>query len=444
MTTGHIVPFQTVARARFASVFAATLTLGLFAVAASNASAATFYVATNGSDSNSCTQAQSTSTPKRNIMGATGGLACLSAGAGDKLSIRGGTYTEALNNNAQAWPSGTSWTNAATIAAFPAESVTLTGPIGLAGPAAYIILDRMIVDGGRCTYCHELVWTGNGAHHIRFSNMEVRNNPYGQNLVTINNQGSFIEFLGGSVHDAHGTAAVDTTTNGFYGFYIMGDDNLIDGVTVYNTVAYGIHVYNEGNNPDRNTIRNCVVHHISQVRSGSITMGILLGVGDRNTAYNNVVHNIGTGDGVGIMSSNGATNSRIYNNTVTRSYFGVAISNTTGPIVRNNILSANNGGNYYDYGGTSGASVSGNLCSSSGAGCALVGDPMFVDTASNNFGLLAQSPAIDRGVTLSDIPPYDANGTARPQGTGWDIGAYEYIGASTFAPAAPTAVRILR
>src|SRR5438445_11204846 len=29
----------------------------------------TYYVATNGSDSNSCTQARSTSTPKRNIMG---------------------------------------------------------------------------------------------------------------------------------------------------------------------------------------------------------------------------------------------------------------------------------------------------------------------------------------------------------------------------------------
>jgi hypothetical protein len=39
-----------------------------------SASAATFYVGTNGDDSNSCTQAQDPATPKRNI---TAGLSCL-------------------------------------------------------------------------------------------------------------------------------------------------------------------------------------------------------------------------------------------------------------------------------------------------------------------------------------------------------------------------------
>ena len=34
--------------------------------------AATFYVATTGDDSNSCTEAQNPSTPKRNIIGARG------------------------------------------------------------------------------------------------------------------------------------------------------------------------------------------------------------------------------------------------------------------------------------------------------------------------------------------------------------------------------------
>src|SRR5215475_14289659 len=48
--------------------------------------AATYYVATTGSDSNSCAAAQNISTPKRSI---NAGLACLAAGNGDTVYIRG-------------------------------------------------------------------------------------------------------------------------------------------------------------------------------------------------------------------------------------------------------------------------------------------------------------------------------------------------------------------
>ena len=56
------------------------------------------------------------------------------------------------------------------------------------------------------------------------------------------------------------------------------------------------------------------------------------------------------------------------------------------------------------------------------------GDPLFVDTAVSNFHLQATSPAIDNG-SATDAPGVDYEANIRPQGTGYDIGAYEYVGA---------------
>ena len=52
-------------------------------------------------------------------------------------------------------------------------------------------------------------------------------------------------------------------------------------------------------------------------------------------------------------------------------------------------------------------------------------DPLFNDISSNDFTLQANSNGIDNGQSL--YPPYnlDYNGTSRPRGSGWDIGAYE-------------------
>jgi len=64
-------------------------------------------------------------------------------------------------------------------------------------------------------------------------------------------------------------------------------------------------------------------------------------------------------------------------------------------------------------------------------------DPLWVDSASGNFNLQAGSPVIDNGIssdvyeTFQDLYGIDLRkdiqGRARPQMSGWDIGAYEYI-----------------
>jgi hypothetical protein len=56
----------------------------------------------------------------------------------------------------------------------------------------------------------------------------------------------------------------------------------------------------------------------------------------------------------------------------------------------------------------------------------VVGNPMFVDPSEADFHLLEGSPAIDSGSSVN-APDFDFDGNPRPQGAGYDIGAYEYV-----------------
>jgi parallel beta-helix repeat protein len=53
-------------------------------------------------------------------------------------------------------------------------------------------------------------------------------------------------------------------------------------------------------------------------------------------------------------------------------------------------------------------------------------NPLLVNPSGGNYALQAGSPAINTGLTLSEVP-VDIIGTARPQGGAYDMGPYEYI-----------------
>ena len=59
-------------------------------------------------------------------------------------------------------------------------------------------------------------------------------------------------------------------------------------------------------------------------------------------------------------------------------------------------------------------------------------DPCFVDPVNNDFHLLPNSPAIDMGAEVSFR--YDLDGKLRPNGMGFDIGAYEFYGVKANTP----------
>jgi hypothetical protein len=53
------------------------------------------------------------------------------------------------------------------------------------------------------------------------------------------------------------------------------------------------------------------------------------------------------------------------------------------------------------------------------------GDPKITNPSTNNFRLQSSSAAIDNGVAINGLTG-DSEGTLRPQGAAYDIGAYEY------------------
>lgn len=403
------------------SVFS-TMTIVGGIVSPHAAIAATFYVATTGNNTNSCTTAQNQATPKRTI---ASGLACLAA-AGDTLQIRGGTYGENIDSSQLI--SGTDWNaKAVTIQAFGSEIVTVTGQITVNSPGngitkRYIIFKNLVVDGNS-------IAIGGGANggavdHIKLDGIEVKNldDAAAIQIGGDDGTGDTNWVTNSKVHDGVYTGA----DLGSHGIYVQSSNNIIENSEIYNMTGFGIHNYAQGSNaPSKNIYRNLYIHNTG-TWDGKISFAILLTTGSNNSAYNNlVINNQG-----GIRADTGNV---VYNNTVYGSGLGhggeccYEAMRITGATARNNIVFNNAINSIYNSSGT----VSNNLTT----------DPKFVNSSSNDFHLQSTSPAIDKGTTLTAVPS-DFSGIPRPQGAGYDIGAYEYQ-STPLTLAAPANLRLV-
>ena len=99
------------------------------------------------------------------------------------------------------------------------------------------------------------------------------------------------------------------------------------------------------------------------------------------------------------------------------------------PTMSNNRYYVKNGSSYFED-NRPGSTFSGGLpqwkTHISGDTATTEGDPEFVDSSSRDYHLSSASPCIDTG-TSNGAPNTDYDGVTRPQGQGYDVGAYEYM-----------------
>jgi parallel beta-helix repeat protein len=406
--------------------------------------ATTFYVATNGNDSNPGTLSKPFRTMGKGVSVLT---------PGDTLYVRAGTYAEAFYNTI---PGGTSWTNAVTVAAYPGETVTIRPGPGcgtvfhiFGSSKKYIIIDRFKIDGTNCgAGALAVEWAtqdiaSDYAHHIRMQNSEMFNfrGPSMNYIILLaaphpsTGLTGYNELINLSFHD-NDQGLPDTDPNAEI-LYIQSAFNLMERLHIYNNGGSAISVWNtKGESAHGNIIRNSNIHDngLNPKQKGG---GVTITRGDGTIAYNNLVCNNKGGTAVfntgwGFFVAYGVRNAKLFNNTVYGNDLeGIYIdADADGTVVKNNIVYGNLRGPITDTG--TNTVLSNNLTI----------NPSFIDPVHDNFKIQPASAAIDEGVVLSEVPN-DFDGVPRPQGSAYDVGAYEYR-AGPVLPNPPANLRIVQ
>jgi len=198
-----------------------------------------------------------------------------------------------------------------------------------------------------------------------------------------------------------------------YNFAAVGTESNIQiyANLVYSNAAHGICVTSEGDG----NLNNIKIYNNICYSNGCD--GILL-------------YDYGANSTVNYASNISIINNTTYNNntsTTTPYYGGIATDHSyvVNAVVRNNIA-------YETLQYAFGIKTPFNPATVMDHNISTASNPGFVNAARTNFHLEAYSPAVDAGSPIG-APLFDFDGSARPYGRGFDIGAFEYIPASPFS-----------
>ncbi len=425
-------------------------------------SGAIYYVAQSGSDTNPGTEAQ----PWLTIQKAANTLM-----AGDSVLIKTGTYQERVVPA----NSGTEG-DYITYADYPGNTVTIDGSgitlppwgglVDLTGRSYITVSGLRVINAGPDSNNTGIL--ADGSSHIII-----------EKNFTSNTMSSGIGVWGSDNVIIDGNEVELACKDGIQEFISVGgtsnfevkNNHVHNGTPEY--VKEGICVKDGSNN---GTVYGNHVHDVVRV-------GVYVDAWDKHTynidVFKNVIHDIADNNGISLASEMGGLleNIKIYNNVAYHNrYCGVSIS-TNGPggaqgqHPMKNIRVVNN--TFYNNGWTvwggginienpyaEDVVVRNNICSQNlyfqlavdaivplqnftvdhnlidgfrgtegeiYGSDSVIGDPDFVNPVATNFRLQAASPAIDTGSSI-EAPADDFDGNPRPHGSGFDIGAFEYVG----------------
>lgn len=315
--------------------------------------AATYYVAQTGDDSNTCDQAQDSSTPKQTIGAGKGCLA-----PSDTLIVKAGTYNETITSytspgiDGYGIPSGSSWSNPTTIKAEVAGTVTLNGsqddtvisvaPVQDGCPFSlcftqYVVFDGLVIDGSNAFGFAAVSFAQD---HIKIINSEIKN-VWANAIVATS---SDIVVQNNHIHDNGecNDGSASSCSGGQHGIYLAGTFSLVEGNYIHDIDGWGVHVFRQDPPfPHDNVVRGNIVFNFGKNSQGRASAGVGLYRSTNNVAYDNVVYNgiapYSPGIEISLCVDSGCSGSDVYNNTVYSNPIGVNISSTAyGINVQNN------------------------------------------------------------------------------------------------------------
>ncbi len=369
-----------------------TLILMSLSLMAGGAYAATYYIAASGgNDSNNGT---STSTPWATFAYAIGQLS-----AGDTLTLMDGTYSTIYGSLGSVIDLETNGTNGSpiTIQALNKGQAILncnnsSNYYGVFSTGDYNIIKNLVIQN-----CGAGIYLDNGSNSIALGNT-IHDSETG---IIFNSSTNYATIDSNIIYN-FGCSAPDCL-NQNHGIYGRGESTIIQNNLVYGNSGSGwsIQIGVDG----------------TPVPSGNwqVVNNTLVGTANSN---NNCIF---------VYGSQPTFNIYFFNNICSGATSGlVGTSDTwgTGWYAEYNLMDSTSAACFSDGGSCTNAissNVNYNLYNTSAG---------FINTSGDDYNLAYGSAAIGAGTSIY-APPYDIIGTTRPQGSGYDIGAYQYV--NTFA-----------